>query len=125
MKRIFGSPVARAPRMKTIECEDVVLRLGQTAGENAALVRDADPTHYWVHLERFPSGHVIVEAAMPSDRVLARAASLCLDHTKYRRLGNVYASATPVSNLKPADLLGEVEFLAPRRVRRVSPLNSA
>lgn len=98
--------------MKTWTVDGVRLRM------NAELLSRARREHFWVPLERFPSGHVIVETAAPSREVLGDAAARCLAHTKYRHLRNATASATTIANLRVVGE-GEVEFVRPRRVQRV------
>ena len=81
------------------------------------LVSESEPDHTWIHLESFPSGHVIVQCAEPSNEVLVHAMKTCLDGTKYKNMKNVKVSVTKVSNLKLTNVLGEVEFKSNRKVQ--------
>lgn len=104
--------------MKVITKHDVNIKLGENAIENTQLVKMANRNHHWVHLERFPSGHVVVETCDPSEELLHEASMLCLARTKYRNMRNVGVSATTIGNLRCMGD-GEVEFISARRVRRL------
>ena len=104
--------------MKECVAHGVTLRLGQNATENTRLVEGASADHVWVHLEKFPSGHVVIESSNPNANVLTDAAAFCLHHTRYRYLQNVGVSVTRVGNLKNTGG-GEVEFRSSRRVTRL------
>lgn len=103
--------------MKVFEYENVVIKLGENAKENTLLVSESEPTYTWVHLESFPSGHVVVQCDEPSKEVLVHAMKICLEGTKYKNLKNVKISITKVSNLKLTNVLGEVEFKSNRKVK--------
>ena len=106
--------------MKVFEYENVTIKLGQNAQENTLLVSESEPNYTWIHLESFPSGHVIVCCDEPSNEVLAYAMKICLDGTKYKNMKNIKASVTKKSNLKLTDVLGEVEFKSNRKVKSMS-----
>ena len=105
--------------MKVFEYENVVIKLGQTAKENTMLVSESDMNHTWIHLESFPSGHVIVLCEEPSNKVLSYSMKICLDGTKQKNMKNIKASVTKVSNLNITNVLGEVEFKSNRQVKSV------
>lgn len=106
--------------MKTGHIEGVTYKLGKTAEENESLVKMADSCYTWVHLESFPSGHLILETADPSTACLQEAGKICRDHTKYNRLRNLRISVCPVANLKLVEgAKGQVEFHSHRRVTSV------
>ena len=103
--------------MKVFQHENIVIKLGQNSKENGLLVSESKPNHVWIHLESFPSGHVIIQCDEPSHEVLVYAMKTCLDGTKYKNIKNLKASVTLVSNLKLTDVLGEVEFKSKRKVQ--------
>jgi predicted ribosome quality control (RQC) complex YloA/Tae2 family protein len=103
--------------MKVFQYGNITIELGQNAKENALLVSDSKPDYTWLHLESFPSGHVIIQCDEPSNEVLAHAMKICLDGTKYKNMKDVKVSVTKVSNLKLTNVLGEVEFKSNRKVQ--------
>lgn len=103
--------------MKDFACQGVALKLGQRDFENDKLIDEARPEHMWVHLNSFPSGHVIIESDDVDDKVLQFAGQLCLQHSKVKHLRSVKAIATPISNLKKTGTLGEVQFVSKRQTR--------
>ena len=46
--------------MKQFEINDTIVRLGETAKENWSLIDEADDQYIWMHLNSFPSGHIII-----------------------------------------------------------------
>jgi predicted ribosome quality control (RQC) complex YloA/Tae2 family protein len=103
--------------MKEFDYEGVTLKLGQCDSENDRLIRESRPEHTWVHLNSFPSGHVVIQSPDVDANVLQVAAQICLQHSKVRSLKTAKAITTSVSNLKRTDALGEVEFVSRRRTR--------
>lgn len=102
--------------MKVYEYEETKISLGENAVENTELVKCSNPNFTWVHLKSFPSGHVVIESSNPSRDLLQYASSLCLQNTKQKKMKNVMASITNISNLKLTDKKGEVEFISNRKV---------
>lgn len=105
--------------MKVFEYDDTVVNLGQNALENTQLVGESNPNHVWVHLESFPSGHVIIQCEEPSNEVLTYAMNICLEGTRQKNMKNVKASVTKVSNLILTDTPGEVIFKSNRKVKSI------
>lgn len=56
--------------------------MGTSAIENWKLLSTADKTDCWVHLEEYPSAHVIIEIADPVEEDLQFAKDLILAQTK-------------------------------------------
>jgi predicted ribosome quality control (RQC) complex YloA/Tae2 family protein len=105
--------------MKIIKEDDITICLGENATENSYLVKTSSPMFTWMHLDSFPSGHVIVQATDPSSKILNLAARLCLEHTKYRRQRNIKVSYCLVENLRPTNVLGEVEYVSQRKTKYI------
>ena len=106
--------------MKVFLYDNTIIKLGQNAKENTLLVKDSDPNYIWIHLESFPSGHVIVQCDQPSNEVLEYAMKACLEGTRYKHMKNVKVSVTKVSNLNLTSVLGEVEFKSNRKVQSLT-----
>lgn len=68
--------------MKSFQFNDLTFIVGQSARENWDILSRAEKDHWWVHLDDYPSAHVIVEteAALRSDE-LAFARQCILDQT--------------------------------------------
>ena len=104
--------------MKTFRIDAVVVILGENASENEALIKDSDPDHIWLHLDKFSSGHVVIQSNVVTQVMLQLAAQKCLQNTKYKNMRNVSIVFTPISNLKCTSKKGEVEFKSNRKTRR-------
>lgn len=102
--------------MKVFQYEDITIKLGQTAKENTFLVKNSNPNYVWIHLESFPSGHVVIECENPSKEVINYSMNVCLEGTKQKNMKDVKLSVTKISNLKTTDILGEVEFKSKKKV---------
>lgn len=102
--------------MKEYNFEGNLIKVGQNASENTFLVKNSDPSYIWVHLESFPSCHVIIETSEPSPATISYAMNICLQNSKYKDIKYIKASVTKVSNLKCTESLGVVEFKSNRQV---------
>ena len=94
--------------MKQFIIDNITILLGESAKENWSLFASSSPSYIWVHLESFPSGHVIIQSSKPSDKIIKEASEICKNHTKYRNLKNIKVNYTLCSNLKKGDIEGEV-----------------
>jgi len=102
--------------MKTKIVNDTVIKLGETDKENWELINGASGKYIWIHLDSFPSGHVIIENENPDKNLLLEAANFCKENTKYRRLRNIKVSVTQCNNLKKGKKIGEVFFIKNKNV---------
>lgn len=102
--------------------DDVVV--GQSAAENSSILASARPYDVWLHLQSFPSAHVILKCAdhgsAPTAARLAFAGNLCREHGKYRRLRNLKVIYTRVSNVVPTNKPGQVEFKSARQCKTMT-----
>ena len=105
--------------MKVFEYSGVSVKLGQNARENTQLIVESNPNYIWIHLESFPSGHVVIQCEEPSNDILTYAMNVCLEGTRQKNMKNVKASVTKVSNLILTDTLGEVTFKSNRKVKSI------
>tara|TARA_B100000524_G_scaffold268153_1_gene147178 strand:- start:6086 stop:6409 length:324 start_codon:yes stop_codon:yes gene_type:complete len=105
--------------MKQFEINDTIVRLGETAKENWSLIDEADDQYIWMHLNSFPSGHIIIEGSDLDNEILNEAAILCKQNTKYRNIPNLKICYTTVSNLIKGDKLGSVYFKSNRKVKTI------
>ena len=74
--------------MKTEVFNDTTIIIGQNAQENWNII-DFNSGFIWLHLNSYPSCHVIIKDDNPSQEILMFAAELCKENTKYRNLRNL------------------------------------
>lgn len=85
--------------MKSFQFNTLSFLIGQSALENWQILSKAEKDHWWVHLDEYPSAHVIVETEAPLvAEELAFARQCILDQTPkapkgarciYARVGDV------------------------------------
>lgn len=104
--------------MKVEEFNDITIIIGQNAQENWDLI-NFDCDYIWLHLNSFPSCHVIIEDNNPEQEVLEYAAQLCKENTKYRNLKNLKICYTKCNNLKKGKDIGSVIYKSKRQVKTI------
>ena len=102
--------------MKTEEFNDIQIIIGQNARENWDII-NFGCDFIWLHLNSFPSCHVIIEDNDPDQEVLEYAAQLCKNNTKYRNLKNLKICYTKCNNLKKGTDAGSVIYKSKRKVK--------
>ena len=102
--------------MKEAVVDNVLIQMGQNSSENSALVKITNPKYTWIHLNSFPSPHVVVHSENPSHNVLVAASSMCVNGSKYKNMKDLYFSRCKIENLRCTEKLGEVVFKSNRKV---------
>ena len=97
---------------------DTVILIGQNAQENWDLI-DFESDFIWLHLNSFPSCHVIIKDENPDSDTLQVAAEMCKENTKYRNLKNLKICYTKCSNLKKGTDIGSVIYKSKRQVKTI------
>jgi predicted ribosome quality control (RQC) complex YloA/Tae2 family protein len=97
---------------------DTVILIGQNAQENWDLI-DFESDFIWLHLNSFPSCHVIIKHENPDNDTLQVAAEMCKENTKYRNLKNLKICYTKCSNLKKGSDVGSVIYKSKRQVKTI------
>ena len=106
--------------MKEIQLkQENLIKIGENAKENWALIDASEPEWWWFHLKSFPSSHVVLETSEPTSEELIAAATWCKDTTKYRNLKNLKISYCQIKNIKKAEKVGSVTFLSNRKVKEI------
>ena len=106
--------------MKEIQLEQGnLIKIGENAKENWALIDASESEWWWFHLKSFPSSHVVLETSEPTNEELIAAATWCKDTTKYRNLKNLKVSYCQIKNIKKAEKAGSVTFLSNRKVKEI------
>ena len=71
----------------------------------------------WIHLESFPSSHVIIQEEKPPNSVIVETGLICKQHSKFKNLKNLKISCTLCSSKsKP----GEVYFKSNQKSKQYS-----
>ena len=98
---------------------NINIKLGENAKENWKLLDNADKNYWWIHLDAYPSGYVIIEDEDPPEEVIQDAMTICKDNTKYKKMRNLYFCMTQIKNLKKEDEIGEVSFKSNKKVKKI------
>ena len=104
--------------MKEVVLNDTIIKVGANADENWMLV-DSNKEYTWLHLNSFPSCHVVIESAEPTQEEIMFAAQLCKQNTKYRNLRNLKICYTTCGNLKKGVKAGSVVYNSKRKVKYI------
>ena len=105
--------------MKTEFYNGTEIIIGQNANENWNMI-DFNTDFVWLHLNSYPSCHVIIKSENPDNTILTIAAELCKKNTKYRNLRNLKVCYTKCSNLKKGPEEGSVIYKSKRQVQTIS-----
>lgn len=97
----------------TMESSDIVV--GKNAADNWEIIRNSEEDHWWLHLNSFPSPHVIFRGRDIDDDIVSEASRMCKEKSKYKNLRNVKVVYTRVSNLRLTNVVGEVEFVSKKK----------
>ena len=93
--------------------------VGGNAKDNWKILEESTTTDTFFHLSSFPSCYVILRCEFPDISLIMECASVCLENTKYKNLREVYVDYTHVRNVKKGDVIGEVEYLSHRKVKKI------
>ncbi len=104
--------------MKTEEFNDTQIIIGQNAKENWNII-NFNCDFIWLHLNSFPSCHVIIKDNKPDEEVLNYAAQLCKDNTKFKNLKNVQVCYSKCNRLKKDLGVVKVVYISFRLVKTV------
>jgi predicted ribosome quality control (RQC) complex YloA/Tae2 family protein len=105
--------------MKMETFEEKIIKIGQSAKENWDLIDNSNKNYIWLHLDSFPSCHIVIEDENPSNELLLEGARLCKDNTKYRNLKNLKICYTNISNLIKGNEIGSVSYKSNRKVKYI------
>ena len=92
--------------------------VGTSAKENWKLIDESDPFDLWLHVDEYPSGHVIIkerltgksELEVPDypNLIIALGADYCKSQSKYSHIPKLKIVYTLVANLKKGKEVGSV-----------------
>lgn len=84
--------------------------VGKNASDNWRIIQEANPEHYWVHLNEIPSCHVIIESENPTKEEFNFAFNLCVKFTKKSHGMKVTYIRKKVKHLSLGTSVGEVIY---------------
>ena len=86
--------------------------LGKNAQDNWDIIKKAENNWLWFHLNKFPSGHVIIckKSDMITSEEINYACNLCKVHSKYKFLSNLSFVYCQIDNLIMGKDIGSVYF---------------
>ena len=108
---------------KNFQYGETVITLGTCASENIELIRQSDPSWWWLQLDQVPSGHIIIKTDKITPAAIDFAAHICLNAVGSKKQAACFFQknneqyfniiTTRISNLlldTPDLELGEVDF---------------
>lgn len=105
--------------MKQEEYMNTTIIIGENAQDNWDII-DFESEYIWLHLNSFPSCHVIIKNTNINNNILLYAAHLCKHYTKYRNLKNVKVCYTKCNNLKKGSDIGSIVYKSKRKVNTIT-----
>ena len=91
------------------------MKIGKNAAENWEIFDQACPEDIWVHLNSFPSPHVIVSEEDVCDDSIRKAADACKLHSKFKNLKNIKAVYCRVKYLQKGAEVGVILLPSKRK----------
>ena len=104
--------------MKTEEFNETTIVIGENAKDNWNII-NFNSDCIWLHLNSFPSCHVIIKDNNPELETLEYAAQISKSNTKYKHLKNVKVCYTKCNNLKKGPDVGSVIYKSKRQVHTI------
>ena len=99
--------------MKYYTYSNITIVLGQNDIDNWEIIKNykkVNQNYIWMHLDSYPSGHIIILSENVDNEILKYAGSICKENTKYRNIPNLKICYTKLSNILKGDKVGEVIF---------------
>lgn len=95
--------------------------VGQNAKENWKIIDDADGNDIWLHINNFPSCHVIIKKygleegdtennINYSNQIIEIGANYCKEYSKYKNQKKVKIVYTLIKNVKKSIVIGSVNI---------------
>lgn len=76
------------------------MKIGRNAAENWEIFDQASPDDVWVHLNSFPSPHVIISEEDVCQESLYEAADACKSRSKFKNVKNIKAVYCRIKHLR-------------------------
>jgi len=108
--------------MKEIADENnTIYWLGKNAEDNWDIIKKAESNWLWFHLDKFPSGHVIIckESSTITNDEIIYASNLCKSNSKYKLLKNLGIVYCEINNLNIGKEVGSVYFNSNKKTKKI------
>lgn len=104
-----------------IDENKTVYWLGKNAQDNWDIIKAAENKWLWFHLDKFPSGHVIIckNSDIVTNDEINYASKLCITNSKYKLLSNIGVVYCEINNLSIGEEVGSVYFNSNRKTNKI------
>jgi predicted ribosome quality control (RQC) complex YloA/Tae2 family protein len=98
--------------MKQVINEDTTYWIGRNAQDNWDIIKESEQKWIWIHLDKFPSGHVIIckDSSIITNEEIIYGCNLCISHSKYKNYKNLSVIYCEINNLMLGSEIGSVYF---------------
>lgn len=106
--------------MKQFINQDTTYWLGRNAQDNWDIIKLAEQNWLWIHLDKFPSGHVIIckDITTITDEEIIYGCNICSTHSKYKNLNPLTFVYTTINNLTLGEDVGSVSFKSNKKTNK-------
>jgi predicted ribosome quality control (RQC) complex YloA/Tae2 family protein len=106
--------------MKEIINQDTTYWIGRNAQDNWDIINKSEQNWLWIHLDKFPSGHVIVckDIISITDEEIIYGCNLCRQYSKYKNLNPLCFVYSKIKNLTLGTDIGSVSFKSNKKINK-------
>jgi len=107
--------------MKQVINQETIYWIGRNAQDNWDIIKESEEKWMWFHLDKFPSGHVIIckDNDIVTDDEIIYASNLCIQHSKYKNVPNMSVVYCEINNLKLGEDIGSVIFKSNHKTKKI------
>jgi len=107
--------------MKEIINENTIYWVGRNAQDNWDIIKESNKNWTWIHLDKFPSGHVIIckDSNTVNNDEIIYGCNLCISYSKYKNQINLSLVYCLVSNLILGEDIGSVYFKSNKKTTKI------
>ena len=96
----------------TLVHNNVTYKIGKNARENWQLIENAEDDDLWIHLDKLPSCHVIIEYISDLDLSdIKYGCELCKQYSKYKEHNKIKVAVLKKEYVKKGKTVGEAKLL--------------
>jgi len=106
--------------MKEYIIDNIPIILGENATDNWNIINKYNKenvNYIWIHLNSFPSPHVIILDENANIKTINHACNLCQKNSKYKNMKDLKFCMTTLNNIIKGEKIGEVYFKSNRKVK--------
>ena len=105
--------------MKIFLYEGINIVLGENKYENWELLEKSKPEHFFVHLNSFPSAHIVIQNDIYHENIVKYAGEICKKYSKYKNLKDIKICYCKYENILKGENIGEIYFKSKRKVKNM------